>query len=141
MKRENLNMILKLREWDEELEKQKFSKILAERNRAELYLYELERRFELLSKKITDETDSDQLINLFSEIEYLQSLIKEAKELVEKLNQEVEIQRAVYEETHKEKRKVEQLYDRFVLNQRREREKLEEKVVNDLFTTRYGRQQ
>lgn len=134
-------MILKLREWDEELEKQKFSKILAERNRAELYLYELERRFELLSKKITDETDSDQLINLFSEIEYLQSLIKEAKELVEKLNQEVEIQRAVYEETHKEKRKVEQLYDRFVLNQRREREKLEEKVVNDLFTTRYGRQQ
>lgn len=134
-------MILKLREWDEDLEKQKFSKILAERNRAELYLYELERRFELLSKKITDETDSDQLINLFSEIEYLQSLIKEAKELVEKLNQEVEIQRAVYEETHKEKRKVEQLYDRFVLNQRREREKLEEKVVNDLFTTRYGRQQ
>lgn len=96
-------MILKLREWDEDLEKQNFSKILAERNRAELYLYELERRFELLSKKITDETDSDQLINLFSEIEYLQSLIKEAKELVEKLNQEVEIQRAVYEETHKEK--------------------------------------
>lgn len=139
MNNDTLNMILKLREWDEEQEKQKFSRIISERNKAELYLHELERRFELLSEKINGQTDSAQLINLFNEIEYLQSLIREAEELLERLNQEVQRQREVYEATHKEKRKVEQVHDKFLVNQRKEREKLEEKVINDLLTTRYGR--
>lgn len=137
----NLNMILKIREWEEEIERQKFSQIIGEKNKIEFYINELENRFNLLKNKIFCKSNSDEIFSLYSEIEYLITLISEAKEILNKINEEFEKQRQIYEDHHKEKKKIEQLYDKLLVTIRKEREKLEEKIMGDLFTSRYRRKQ
>lgn len=137
MNQRALDMILKLREWDEEQQRQKLMLVIAERDKVESYLKQLEERFELLGIK-TLETDSAELVNLFDQIDYLKSQINEVKHTLEKLNQELNRQRQLYEEAHIERRKIEQLLSRIRIRDRKEREKAEERLIAELFTLRFG---
>ncbi len=135
MNAKTLNMIFKLREWEEELEKQKFAKILAEKRRMELYIRELEERFNLELSSSSFLT-SDKLTSIYNEIQYLVAQLMETEKIIEKIDEELEKQRQAYEEAFKEKKKVEQLYDKLIGRIKSEREKLEEKIVSDIFISR-----
>lgn len=135
MNRNTLNIILKLREWEEELEKQKFANILSERRRVETYLKELQERF--CSIAYLKEATSEELISIYNEMEYLFTQLKETQEIMKKIDEELEIQRQAYEEAFKERKKIEQLYDRLISTLRMQREKLEEKLISDVFISRF----
>lgn len=135
MNRNTLNIILKLREWEEELEKQKFANILSERRRVETYLKELQERFGSIA--YLEEATSEELISIYNEMEYLFTQLKETQEIMKKIDEELEIQRQAYEETFKERKKIEQLYDRLISTLRMQREKLEEKLISDVFMSRF----
>ncbi|WP_181405967.1 hypothetical protein [Thermodesulfovibrio sp. Kuro-1] len=129
-----LNMILKLREWEEELEKQKFIGILTERQRMEGYLRELEERFR--SVGFLKESNSMELLSIYNEMQYLLTRLKEAQEIMQKIDEELQAQRQIYEEAFKERKKIEQLYDRLINTIKMQRQKLEEKLISDVFISR-----
>ncbi|MCS7214873.1 MAG: hypothetical protein RMI30_04790 [Thermodesulfovibrio sp.] len=136
MNTKTLNMIFKLKEWQEELEKQKFAQLISEKQRLQTYLMELEQRFSI-SLSINSQCTSEELATIYSEINYLISQLEETQKMIEKIDIEIENQRQNYEEAFKERRKIEQLYDRILSRIRTEREKVEEKVVNDIFLSRF----
>lgn len=133
-----LSMILKIREWDEEIEKQKFAILLTERRRIELTIAELEERFQFISsEKYKWESSSEGISLIYSEIEYLTERLAQLKEILEKLDQEIDKQRQAYEEAFKERKKIEQLYDRTNMAIKIEKEKIEEKTIADILMSRY----
>lgn len=129
-----LSMILKLRQWEEELEKQKFITILSQKKKIETYINEIEKRFNHLS--FSNFLSSDELASMYSEIQYLIKEIIKTDEILKKIEREVEIQREAYEEAFKEKKKIEQLYDKIISTIKTHREKLEEKMISDIFISR-----
>ncbi len=137
MKSTTLNMILKLKEWEEELEKQKFASIITEKGKMESYIEEIEKRFDFIKYERNNNFTSDELIAVFSEIQHLTGLLNEARDILQKINEELEKQREIYEESYKERKKIEQLYDKLISMIRREREKIEEKIISDVFTSRF----
>lgn len=137
MNTETLHMILKLRQWEEELEKQKFARILSERQRIEFAMKELQERFSQISWN--SHSSSEQLLSIYSEIQYLISEMKETEEIIKKIDEEIEKQRQSYEESFKERKKIEQLYDKLVRTIKTEREKLEEKMLSQIFLSRIRR--
>lgn len=131
-------MILKIREWDEEIEKQKFAILLTERRRIELTIAEIEERFQFISsEKYKWESSSEGIALIYSEIEYLTERLAQLREFLEKLDQEIEKQRYAYEEAFKERKKIEQLYDRTNMAIKIEKEKIEEKSIADILMSRY----
>lgn len=134
MNTNTLNMILKLRQWQEELEKQKFVEMLSERHKLELYLKELKGRLD--SVTFLKEATSEKIVSIFDEIQYLTNQLIEVQELIKKIDEEVEKQRQLYEEAFKERKKIEQLYDKLITTIKMQREKLEEKLILDVFTSR-----
>lgn len=133
-----LSMILKIREWDEEIEKQKFAILLTERRRIELTIAEIEERFQFISsEKYKWESSSEGIALIYSEIEYLTERLAQLREFLEKLDQEIEKQRYAYEEAFKERKKIEQLYDRTNMAIKIEKEKIEEKSIADILMSRY----
>ncbi|MEN2994787.1 MAG: hypothetical protein ABDH19_05540 [Thermodesulfovibrio sp.] len=137
MNTKTLNMILKIKEWEEELEKQKFAKILSERQKIQIYIKELEERLNcgFYLSPIYNQTE---LIFVYDGINYLIEKLREAKEIVKKMDEEIETQRQIYEKAFKERKKIEQLYERVIDKIKREKEKSEEKMLSDLFITRLG---
>lgn len=133
MNTNTLSMILKLRQWEEELEKQKFISILSQKKKIEDYINEIEKRLNNLS---FSESTSDELAFFYSEIQYLIEEIIKTNELLKKIESEVELQREAYEEAFKEKKKIEQLYDKLISSIKTHREKLEEKIISDIFISR-----
>lgn len=135
MNTRTLNMIFKLREWEEELEKQKLAKILSDRQRMEIYLRELEERF--LSKVSSPLVfTSEELTSNYNEINYLFEQLMETEEIIKKIDEEIDKQRQAYEEAFKEKKKIEQLQDKLTDRIKIEKGKLEEKIVSDIFISR-----
>jgi len=130
-----LNMILKLRQWEEELEKQKFISILSEKKKIETYINEIEKRFNQLSLS-SNSLLSDELAFVYSEIQYLIEEIIKTNEILKKIDSEVELQREIYEEAFKEKKKIERLYDKIISTIKAYRERLEEKMISDIFISR-----
>ncbi|MGC9046006.1 hypothetical protein [Thermodesulfovibrio sp.] len=126
-----LNMILRLKEWEEELEKQKFINILSERQKLEEYLRMLEERFS--SVDFLKEATSVELLSIYDEMQYLLTQLKETREIIKKIDDELEAQRQVYEEAFKERKKIEQLYDKLISRIKIHLEKLEEKLISDVF--------
>ncbi|PMP71396.1 hypothetical protein [Thermodesulfovibrio sp.] len=126
-----LNMILRLKEWEEELEKQKFINILSERQKLEEYLRMLEERFSSLD--FLKEATSVELLSIYDEMQYLLTQLKETREIIKKIDDELEAQRQVYEEAFKERKKIEQLYDKLISRIKIHLEKLEEKLISDVF--------
>lgn len=105
MNPETLNMILKLREWDEEVEKQKFATLLSERRRIETCMKELEERFNFMPLSYK-ELSSEKLLILYSEIAYITEQLIEIKKIIEQINHELEKQRETYELAFKERKKI-----------------------------------
>lgn len=134
-----LSMILKIREWQEETEKQKFASLLSERRRMEMYLREIEERFQILSQEKISASDlvAENINVLYSEIEYLTDRRIKIRESLKALDEEIEKQRETYEEAFKERRKVEELYYRAISEKKAEVEKNEEKVTYDILMSRY----
>ncbi|MEJ5227445.1 hypothetical protein [Thermodesulfovibrio sp.] len=134
-----LSMILKIREWQEETEKQKFASLLSERRRIEMYLREIEERFQILSQEKISASDlvAENINVLCSEIEYLTDRRIKIRESLKALDEEIEKQRETYEEAFKERRKVEELYYRAISEKKAEVEKNEEKVTYDILMSRY----
>ncbi|MGC8795376.1 MAG: hypothetical protein ACP5KH_00645 [Thermodesulfovibrio sp.] len=124
-------MILRLKEWEEELEKQKFINILSERQKLEEYLRMLEERFS--SVDFLKEATSVELLSIYDEMQYLLTQLKETREIIKKIDDELEAQRQVYEEAFKERKKIEQLYDKLISRIKIHLEKLEEKLISDVF--------
>ncbi|MGB9710434.1 MAG: hypothetical protein ACPLZA_02900 [Thermodesulfovibrio sp.] len=124
-------MILRLKEWEEELEKQKFINILSERQKLEEYLRMLEERFSSLD--FLKEATSVELLSIYDEMQYLLTQLKETREIIKKIDDELEAQRQVYEEAFKERKKIEQLYDKLISRIKIHLEKLEEKLISDVF--------
>ncbi|HOA83040.1 MAG TPA: hypothetical protein PKV92_03675 [Thermodesulfovibrio thiophilus] len=135
MNPETLNMILKLREWDEEVEKQKFATLLSERRRIETCMKELEERFNFMPLSYK-ELSSEKLLILYSEIAYITEQLIEIKKIIEQINHELEKQRETYELAFKERKKIDQLYDRLITKLKLHREKVEEKITSDTFISR-----
>jgi len=135
MNSETLNMILKLREWDEEVEKQKFATLLSERRRIETCMKELEERFNFMPLSYK-ELSSEKLLILYSEIAYITEQLIEIKKIIEQINHELEKQRETYELAFKERKKIDQLYDRLITKLKLHREKVEEKITSDTFISR-----
>lgn len=132
-----LNMILKLKEWEEELEKQKFTIILSERRKIETYMRELEERFTcVFYNSDKKEKTSQALVSIYTEIQYITEQLMEIKKIVDALNQEVEKQRQAYEDAFKERKKIEQLHEKLTVSIRTQREKLEEKLISEIFISR-----
>lgn len=136
MNTRTLNMILKLKEWEEELQKQKFAKIMSDRRKMEMYMRELEERFISSSHYFHSFLTSDELTSSYNEIQYLIVQLMETEKIIQKIDEELEKQRQVYEEAFKEKKKIEQLNDKLIGKIKSEREKLEEKIAADIFTSR-----
>ncbi|WP_297210594.1 MULTISPECIES: hypothetical protein [Thermodesulfovibrio] len=134
-----LSMILKIREWQEETEKQKFASLLSERRRMEMYLREIEERFQILSQEKISASDlvAENINVLYSEIEYLTDRRIKIRESLKALDEEIEKQRETYEEAFKERRKVEELYYRAISEKKAEVEKNEEKATYDILMSRY----
>lgn len=134
-----LSMILKIREWQEETEKQKFASLLSERRRIEMYLREIEERFQILSQEKISASDlvAENINVLYSEIEYLTDRRIKIRESLKALDEEIEKQRETYEEAFKERRKVEELYYRAISEKKAEVEKNEEKATYDILMSRY----
>lgn len=137
MNKGTLNMILKLKEWEEELEKQKFAKVLTEKKTIEKYIREIEERFKYINLQQREEITANELNSIYNEIQYVTSLINEAKEILNKIEKEVEKQREIYEESFKERRKIERLYEKLITLLKKERERLEEKMIADIFSGRH----
>ncbi|HHW20633.1 MAG TPA: hypothetical protein PKZ17_00720 [Thermodesulfovibrio thiophilus] len=135
MNPETLNMILKLREWDEEVEKQKFATLLSERRRIETCMKELEERFNFMPLSYK-ELSSEKLLILYSEIAYITEQLIEIKKIIEQINHELEKQRETYELAFKERKKIDQLYDRLITKLKLHREKVEETITSDTFISR-----
>lgn len=137
MNKRALNTILRIKEWEEELEKNKYASLLMQKKYIERYIRGIEERFNYIEYVRNVNLTSDELDLILSEIQYLTNLLNEAKAILEKTEKEVERQREIYEESHKEKKKIEQLYERLISFIRREREKNEEKIIADIFSSRY----
>jgi len=135
MNTRTLNMIFKLKEWEEELEKQKFAKIISDRRRIEMYMRELEERFSS-GHSFHSFLTSEELTSIYNEMQYLIAQLMETEKIIQKIDEELEKQRQVYEEAFKEKKKIEQLNDKLIGKIKNEREKLEEKISADIFTSR-----
>jgi len=135
MNTRTLNMIFKLKEWEEELEKQKFAKIMSDRRKIEMYMRELEERFSSGLSSCYFLT-SEELTSIYNEIQYLIAQLMETEKILQKIDEELEKQRQAYEEAFKEKKKIEQLNDKLIGKIKNEREKLEEKIAADIFTSR-----
>ncbi|GEM_PF-604806 len=136
-----LNMIFKLKEWDEEREKEKFAELISKRYRIEIQLREINERFDFLSKTEQEEQkflSSLRLNRIYSEIEYLTQKRADLLQILNELDKEIEAQRQVYEEAYKERKKIEQLCDKIKISIKTEREKMEEKALTDILITRYG---
>lgn len=136
MNKNTLNIILKLREWEEELEKQKYTKLLFEMKNIENYIHDIEKRFCSNNNKKVEQITSDELNAFLNEIQYLTNLINEAKVILKTKEEEAEKQRQVYEASFRERKKIERLYEKLILQIKREREKLEEKMISDIFSGR-----
>jgi len=137
-----INMILRLKEWEEELEKQKFANMLSEKLKTESIIKNINDNFESIAEKLSNKNEkflSENLSTLFSDIEYLTKKFVKTKEVLKEIEHELEKQRELYEEAYKEKRKIEQLYERLITSIRKYRESLEEKMISDLLISRYGR--
>lgn len=137
-----INMILRLKEWEEELEKQKFATMLSEKLKTESIIKNINDNFESIAEKLSNKNEkflSENLSTLFSDIEYLTKKFVKTKEVLKEIEHELEKQRELYEEAYKEKRKIEQLYERLITSIRKYRESLEEKMISDLLISRYGR--
>lgn len=137
MNKRALNTILRIKEWEEELEKNKYASLLMQKKYIERYIRGIEERFNYIEYVRNVNLTSDELDLILSEIQYLTNLLNEAKAILEKTEKEVERQREIYEESHKEKKKIEQLYERLISFIRRETEKNEEKIIADIFSSRY----
>lgn len=137
MNKRTLNTILRLKEWEEELEKNKYASLLMQKKYIEKYIRGIEERFNYIEYVSNVNLTSDELNLILGEIQYLTNILNEAKDILEKTEKEVERQREIYEEYHKEKKKIEQLYERLISFIRREREKNEEKMIADIFSSRY----
>lgn len=137
-----INIILRLKEWEEELEKQKFAHIISEKLKIESIIRNINENFESITEKLSNKNEeilSEKLSILFSDIEYLTEKFVKTKEVLKEIEQTLEKQRELYEEAYKEKRKIEQLYGRLITSIRKYRESLEEKMISDLLISRYGR--
>jgi|YelNatPaOPRAMG01_1025707.scaffolds.fasta_scaffold17226_3 flagellar export protein FliJ len=137
-----INMILRLKEWEEELEKQKFANMLSEKLKTESIIKNINDNFESIAEKLSNKNEkflSENLSTLFSDIEYLTKKFVKTKEVLKEIEHELEKQRELYEEAYKEKRKIEQLYERLITSIRKYRESLEEKMISDILISRYGR--
>lgn len=134
-----LSMILKIREWQEETEKEKFASLLSERRRIEMHLREIEERFQILSQEKISASDfiAENINVLYAEIEYLTDRLMKIREILKELDEEIEKQRETYEEAFKERRKVEELYYRAISEKKAEVEKNEEKATYDILMSRY----
>jgi flagellar export protein FliJ len=137
MNKNTLNMILKLKEFEEEVEKQKYTNFLSEMKNIENYIKEIEERFVKLKEKKEASITTDDLNTIYNEIIYLTNLSNEARKLLLNMEKEVEKQREIYEEFFKERKKIERLYEKLILLIKREREKLEEKMISDILSGRY----
>lgn len=137
-----LNMILKLREWEEELEKQKFAKVFSEKLKIEDIINNINKNFQSIAENLSSLNEtilSDSLSLLFSNIEYLTEKFMQNKEMLKEVENELEKQRELYEKAYKEKKIIEQLYERLIVSIRKYRESLEEKMISDILISRYGR--
>jgi len=137
-----INMILRLKEWEEELEKQKFANMLSEKLKTESIIKNINDNFESIAEKLSNKNEkilSENLSTLFSDIEYLTKKFVKTKEVLKEIEHELEKQRELYEGAYKEKRKIEQLYERLITSIRKYRESLEEKMISDILISRYGR--
>lgn len=137
MNTKTLSMILKLKEWEEELEKQKFAKIISERQKMQIYIKELEERLNP-GFYLGPIYNQKELIFVYDGINYLIEKLREAEEIIKKMDEEIDKQRQIYEQAFKERKKIEQLYERVIDKIKREKEKSEEKLLSDLFITRLG---
>lgn len=137
MKRETLGMILKIREWEEEIEKQKFAIVLNKQRKVENYIHEIEERLNSIIQNRGIPTNSTKLESFFSEIQYITNLLNEAKAILNEIEKEVEKQREIYENSFKERKKIEKLNDRLFFFLKKEREKIDEKVIADLISSRF----
>ncbi len=138
MNTNTLNMIFKLREWQEELEKQNFIRILSERQKIEIYLKELEERF--ISVGFFNEASSEELLSIYNKMQYLLTKLKETQQIMQKIDEKLQAQRQIYEEAFKERKKIEQLYDKLINKIKADRQKLEEKLISESFISRLRRQ-
>ena len=136
-------MILKLKEWQEESEKQKFAELLSMRRRAQEEVAEIERRFNFLSSKISTQNENlqifsqEQLNTLYCEIKYLIEQKENLMEFLEKIDEELEAQRALYENAFKERKRTEKIYEKVLILEKFEKEKSEEKEIADILMSRY----
>ncbi|GAB6182793.1 hypothetical protein [Thermodesulfovibrio hydrogeniphilus] len=139
MNKKALNMILKLKEWEEESEKQKFAELLSTRRRIIERIAEIERRFNFLSLEIQNQNEisQQQLNTIYSEIEYLLEQKDNLVGLLEQIEKEIEAQRALYENAFKERKKTETIYERVLTLEKFEKEKTEEKEIADILMSRY----
>lgn len=129
-------MILKIREWEEELEKQKYVNILSTMKSIENQINYLEKRLQKISDGKKEVFTPQELHYLYNEIDYLVGKIEEARDLLNKIEEEVEKQREVYEESIKERKKIERLKEKSEINLIKEREKKEEKIISNLLSVR-----
>lgn len=139
MKTDTLNMLLRLKEWEEELEKQKFTTLLSERTRIEQFIKEIEETLKAEKFFVADQKDSQMVLSsenlfwLYTAIQYLIEQLIQTNEILKQINEEVEKQRISYEEAYKERKKIEQLYERLINAIRQQRIKMEEKLSSELF--------
>ncbi len=131
-----LKMILKIREWEEELEKQKYVNILSTMKSIENQINYLEKRLQKISDGKKEVFTPQELHYLYNEIDYLVGKIEEARDLLNKIEEEVEKQREVYEESIKERKKIERLKEKSEINLIKEREKKEVKIISNLLSVR-----
>ncbi|MCS7203118.1 MAG: hypothetical protein NZ809_01515 [Thermodesulfovibrio sp.] len=131
MKINTLAMIHKIKQWEEEIKRERFLQILAEMRKIETYLNELELRFK--NNKFEFLYSSEQLKSIFYEIEYTAGMLKEAKKTLNELSLEVEKNRIDYEEAYIERKKTEQLLEKLLENLKLQREKLEERLILENF--------
>ncbi len=139
MNKKAINMILKLREWEEESEKQKFAELLSTRRRIIEGIAEIERRFNFLSLEISNQNEisQQQLNTIYAEIEYLLEQKDNLLKLLKQIDEEIEAQRALYENAFKERKKTETIYERVLTLEKFEKEKTEEKEIADILMSRY----
>ncbi|MEN2985192.1 MAG: hypothetical protein ABDH16_00780 [Thermodesulfovibrionaceae bacterium] len=97
----------------------------------ETYLNELELRFK--NNKFEFLYSSEQLKSIFYEIEYTAGMLKEAKKILNELSLEVEKNRIDYEEAYIERKKTKQLLEKLLENLKLQREKLEERLILENF--------
>ncbi len=131
-----LKMILKIREWDEELEKQRYLDILSNMKTLEDQINYMEKRLQKISDEKKEVFTPEELHYLYSEIQYLFRKIEESRDLLNKIEEELEKQREIYEESIQERKKIEKLKEKLEINLRKEREKTEEKIISNLLSVR-----